>query len=155
MQTNTDAEVPERFSKEIREFKMPKALLVGESAQGSSYIAKRLRERGCRCEFAASYEEALSLLGTHEFCLVLSPTRLRTTNLLPLMDLLEGSTASLFYAHSVERGCWWLPAIRRGHKCFGSYAVRPSEFVAVLDETIAEVRRNGCMNDAKSDACAV
>jgi hypothetical protein len=113
-----------------------KVLLIGASAPASSYLADRLRARGFKCELATSYEAACSLLGAQEFCVVLSPTRLRTKSLLPLMNLLEGSDVTLFYAERVEEGCWWLPALRRGVECFGSCAVRPSEFVSMLIETI-------------------
>ena len=126
---------PEK-SQDIRK---PKVLLVGESAVGSSYVVNRLWQRGCECEFAASYEEVLALVRSQDIYLVLCPTRLNGRNLLPLIDLLEGSDISLFYAASGERGNWWLPALRDGRKCFkcfGSGAVRPNEFISVLDEVI-------------------
>jgi len=72
--------------------------------------------------------------------LALSPMRLRGATLFPLIDLLEGSRVTLFYSHVVEQGCWWLPALRHGERCFGSCALRPSEFVSVLDEAIAEIQ---------------
>jgi len=111
-------------------------LLVGESAVGSSYLVNRLWQRGCLCEFAASYDEVLALVKSQDLYLVLCPMRLNGRNLLPLIDLLEGSSVSLFYAQVVEQVCWWLPALRHGHKCFGSGAVRPSEFIPLLDELI-------------------
>jgi len=117
----------------------PKVLLVGENPQGSSYLEKRLRGRGCECEFAASYKEACSLLGTEDFDLVLSPIRLRDGSLYPLIGLFDGSGTTLFYFQTVEDGCWWLPALRHGHNCFGSSAMRPGEFVVELDEAIEEI----------------
>ena len=113
-----------------------KALLIGENPQGSPYLAKRLEERGCECEFALSYQEACWLLRAQDFDLVLSPMRLRGGSLFPLIGLLDGSGITLFYSHAVEDGCWWLPALRHGQNCFGSSALRPSEFVAALDEAI-------------------
>jgi len=74
--------------------------------------------------------------------LVLSTTRLRGRDLLPLADLLGGSKVTLFYTHSVELGCWWLPALWRGRRCFGSYAIPPSQFVSVLEELTNEIRRD-------------
>ena len=118
------------------ETKRPNALLIGESPQGSSFLVRRLQKRGCECEFATSYEEACSLLSAHEFDLVLSPMRFRKRSLFSLIDLLDGSGVTLFYSHVVEEGCWWLPALRCGQKCFGLSALRPSEFPAVLDEAI-------------------
>ena len=117
----------------------PKALLIGENPHGSWYLAKHLQERGCECEFAVSYREACSLLMTQGFDLVLSPMRLRDGSLFPLIGLLDGSGITLFYSHAVEDGCWWLPALRHGQNCFGSSALRPSEFVAALDEAIEEI----------------
>ena len=118
------------------ESRRPKALLIGEKPQGSSYLAKRLQRRGCECEIAVSYQEACLLLGAQSFDLVLSPFRLRDDSAFPLVGLLDGSTTTLFYSQPVEDGCWWLPALRHGQNCFGSSALRPSEFVAALDEAI-------------------
>ena len=120
--------------------KIPNALLVGENAQGSWCLARCLRERGCRCEFASSSQQAFSLVQNLDLDLVLSPVRLRNVSLLFLMELLDGSEVTLFYFQAVERGCWWLPAIREGERCLGSSALSPSEFVSVLDGVIDEVR---------------
>ena len=124
---------------DLMEPRGPKALLIGESPQGSSHLAKRLQERGCECEFAVSCEEARSSLGTKRFDLALSPMRLRGVSLFPLICSLDESNITLFYFHAVEDGCWWLPALRHGQHCFGSSALRPSEFVAVLDDVIEEI----------------
>ena len=118
----------------------PRALLIGENSQGSSHLVKLLEGHGCECSFATSYQEACSLLGTQPFDLVLSPMRLRDCSVFPLVSLLDGSDVTLFYYQLVEDGCWWLPALRSGQKCFGSQALRPSEFVVSLNEVIAEIR---------------
>jgi CheY-like chemotaxis protein len=121
------------------EHKRPKALLIGENPQGSSYLAKRLQTRGCECEFAVSPQDVYSLLRAQGFDLVLSPIRLRYDSLFGLIALLDSSGVTLFFSHAVEDGCWWLPALRHGQKCFGSSALRPSEFVVELDEAIQEI----------------
>ena len=131
-----DSETHATKAQKPRDNKKLNVLLVGESVLGASFLVNRLWQRGCRCEFATSYEQLRTLLNDHDIYLVLCPTRLSGRNLLPLIDLLEGSNVSLFYAQSVEDGCWWLPALRQGRKCFGSCAVRPSEFISVLDEMI-------------------
>lgn len=118
----------------------PRALLIGENSQGSSHLAKLLEGRGCKCSFATSYPEACSLLDTQSFDLVLGPLRLRDSSIFPLVGLLEGSNVTLFYFQPVEDGCWWLPALRRGRRCFGSDALRPSEFVVSLNGIISEMR---------------
>jgi hypothetical protein len=120
--------------------RVPRALLIAEGLQSPSSLARRLEGQGCWCSFARSYREACSSLGNQDFDLVLSPLRLRGVTLFPLIDLLAGSRITLFYSHPVEQGCWWLPGLRRGQKCFGSAAFRPSEFVSVLDEAIVEVQ---------------
>lgn len=119
-----------------------KVLLIGESAQGCSNLAKSLELRGCESRFATTYQDACSLLTAEGFSLVLSPLRLRETSLFPLLGVLQGSPATLFYFQLVEEGCWWLPALRRGKKCFGSAAFRSIEFFSVLEETIEEIRSN-------------
>jgi CheY-like chemotaxis protein len=121
-------------------FRKPRVLLIGETINDSSYLAKRLEERGCHCSFAKSCQESASLLRQADFDLVLSSARLRDCGGAVLIDQLKGSGATLFYYYAVEQGCWWLPALRRGRECFGSPALRPTEFVTVLDELIRELR---------------
>ena len=89
--------------------RMPKALLIGENAQGSSYLAKRLQERGLECSFATSYQEASSLLRVQGFGLVLSPMRLRDGSLFPLIGLLRGSRITMFYYYAVEDASLQMP----------------------------------------------
>lgn len=117
----------------------PKVLLIGESPHGSSHLAKRLQGRGFECVFALSHEEACSLLRAQGFDLVLTPLRMAGGSAFSLVALLEGSTTTLFYFEPVENGCWWLPALRNGHNCFGSSALLPSEFVPLLDQIIDQI----------------
>ena len=117
-----------------------KVLLIAENPRASSHLTERLAKHGCGCEFAGSLGEATSRLQANDYDLVLSATRLPDGGAFPLMDLLEGSDATLFYFHAVEEGCWWLPGVRHGRKCFGSSALRSNEFVPVLDEAIDAIR---------------
>jgi hypothetical protein len=119
----------------------PHILLVGETVQGSSFLAS-LHRRGCQCISATSCREAFLILGKQEFDLVLCPTRMRDGSLYPVMRLLEGSGATMFYFYPVERGCWWLPALRRGRMCLGSAAYRGKDFVTLLDEMIEQIQRD-------------
>lgn len=118
----------------------PKALLIGVRSLQSSYLAKHLERKGCECRFATSYPQACSHLSNEPFDMVFSPTMLRRISGYRLIDLLEGTRVTLFYSYAVEQGCWWLPALRQGEKCFGSSALRVNEFVSVLDELIAQIR---------------
>jgi DNA-binding NtrC family response regulator len=122
------------------ETKRVEVLLIGESPQGSSYLTNRLQGRGCDCEFVTSYQQACATLRSRHFDLVLSPMRLSDRSVFPLIDFLEGAGVTLFYSQAVEEGCWWLPALRCGQRCFGSSALRPGEFMSALDEAIEEIR---------------
>lgn len=117
-----------------------KIMLVGENPQGSSYLVSRLEGQGCECRFATSYQEACTLLRQGRYDLVLSPIRLCSGSVFPLIDVLEGSGTTLFYSHAVEDSCWWLPALRKGQRCFGSPALRPSEFINALGGIIGEIQ---------------
>jgi len=139
MATGVDVQMRVAYSR--RASGIPAALLIGQNTLLSSYLADHLRERGLQSKCATSLLEAGLLLRSAHFCLVLSPTRLHDNSLLPLIDLLEGSGATLFFVQSVEDDRWWIPALRCGRRCLGSYALRPIEFATVLDRTIAEIRR--------------
>lgn len=114
--------------------------MIRENAQGSSYLVNHLEGYGCKCKFAASCLDAIALFDTQDFDLVLSPMRLGDASALPLVSRLDGSGTYLFYYQPVEEGCWWLPALQAGQKCFGSDALRPSEFAVRLEEIIGEIR---------------
>ena len=58
------------------ESKRPSVLLIGENAQGSSYLASRLDKRECECSFASSCREAFLILQDQKVDLVLSPMSL-------------------------------------------------------------------------------
>jgi hypothetical protein len=118
----------------------PSVLLIGESPQDSSELSARMEMLGCQCRFVSSCREAHLVVRSQAFDLVLGHGRLPDGSLYSLMNLLEGSGATMFYSFAVEYGCWWLPALRRGQKCFGSPALRPSEFMCLLNEMIRELR---------------
>ncbi len=113
-------------------------LLLGESERGSSYLLRRLQERGCHCSFATSAEEALALFDRHAFHLILSTSPLHQAN--PSIALLGESNCSAFYCYPVEDDCWWLPLVRRGQECEAVPALRPSEFFSLLDQLVREIK---------------
>lgn len=121
--------------------KTPKVLLISRVKEGTGYLYRRFQMRGCDCKFATSVAEARELLQQHAFDLVLSPDRLRDENMFGLMELLEGTTGTLFYSHVTEDGSYWVPAYRNGEKVLGAPALRPSELVIELDALIADLKR--------------
>ena len=115
-----------------------RVLLLGECARGSSNLLWHLGQRGCRCWFAASAEEAVALFHEYKFHLILSTSPVHQAT--QMVSLLGRSNCSVFYAYPVEQGCWWLPLMNRGQKCFGAPALRPSEFADVLDQELERIR---------------
>ena len=113
-------------------------LLLDKCAKGASCLSWHLERRGCRCWFATSAEKALELFHQYNFQLILgtSPVPQATQ----MASLLGGSDCSVFYAYPVEQGCWWLPLMNRGQKCFGAPALRSSEFADVLDQELERIR---------------
>lgn len=137
-------------AKERLDIKTVKVLLIADNPNGASYLAERLAKKGCGCEFVSSLGEAVPQIRANDYDLVLSATKLRDGGAFALMDLLEGSSATLFYFQPVEEGCWWLPGLRRGKKCFGSSAVRPSDFVPILDKVIDEIQTMQKFEDSQA-----
>lgn len=58
----------------------------------------------------------------------------------PLVNQLEGSRTTLFFFQAVEESCWWLPGLRLGRNCFGSCALRRSEFITSLGRIMDEIQ---------------
>lgn len=113
-------------------------LLLGESEMGSAYLARRLEQLGCQSWFARTTEESLALSNGHEFRLFLSTKPLQRN--CPVVARLSASGCDIFYCYPVEEGCWWLPLRVDGRDCLGSPALRPSEFMGLLDQVVQRIR---------------
>jgi hypothetical protein len=120
--------------------KTPKVLLIAASPMGVSFLVTRLKKWECEIHFASCYKEANMFVGTQRFDVVLSEFKLSDGSSYPLADLLVGSNTTLVYSYPVETGCYWLPAVKNGRSCWGSLAMRPSEFVLYLDDILKEIR---------------
>jgi hypothetical protein len=107
---------------------------------GVSFLAARLKRWECEIDFASSCKEASTFLSDRQFDLVLSEHRLRDGSSDPLAASLIGSSTTLIYSYPVETDCWWLPAVKNGQLCWGSLAMRPSEFIRFLDNILNEIR---------------
>lgn len=114
-----------------------RVLLVGRSKRSFAQVSRYLEESGCECKFASSYTDGLMLLADTPFDLVLCSGQpgIRT-----LVSSVVGSPASVFCAHAVEDGCWWLPVVRHGKECLGASALGPSEFRILLEETLTVLK---------------
>jgi hypothetical protein len=115
-----------------------RVLLLRECARGSSHLLWHLGQRGCHCCFAASAEEAVALFQQYKFHLIFSASPVHQAT--RMVSLLGRSNCSVLCAYSVERGCWWLPLMNGGQKCFGAPALLPSQFAGVLDQKLKEIR---------------
>jgi hypothetical protein len=120
--------------------KTPKILLIAGSPMGVSFLAARLEKWACEIQFASSCDEANTFVSNQRFDLVLSELRMWDRSSDPLAASLIGSRTTLVYSYPVETGCWWLPAVRNGTSCWGSLAMRPSEFIGFLDQILKEIR---------------
>ncbi len=114
----------------------PKILLVGREFTPGSTFLERLCRNGCACAVAGSLEEARAVVRESEFDLVLSGIALADGSAVPLLGLLEGTPATLFFCVAVHDGCWWLPALDRGRRTWGQAALRPAQFAAILAELL-------------------
>jgi hypothetical protein len=119
---------------------------------GVSFLAARLKRWECEIDFASSCKEASTFVRDRRFDLVLSEYRLRCGSSYPLATSLIGSSTTLIYSYPVETDCWWLPAVKNGQSCWGSLAMRPSEFIGFLDDILKEIRsRQASISDEFSE----
>jgi hypothetical protein len=127
-------------------------LLVGEVPRSSLQLLLWLYERGCRCHFATSYQDACSLISRTQFDLVLSQYQLPDRTAFSLLDWLIGSPATLFLSTVVESGCLWLPMLERGKRCVGAPVLRSSDFNEALARVLGVEGRSDEMETVGSGA---
>ncbi len=117
----------------------PKILLVTRNPMSMSFLTARLKKWPCEVHFCSSCREADAFVSNQRFDLVLSEVSGGDLRSLSLAASLTGSRTTLIYSYPVETGCWWLPALKHGLSCWGSMAMRPSEFIGFLDEILKEI----------------
>jgi hypothetical protein len=117
-----------------------RVLLLGESTSNFHHLQKSLERRRCRCRRVQSYEEAHRALEEETPDIVLSAIPPQPGAISSMTERLAGSQASFYYAYPVENGCWWMPALHRGERCFGAPAMRPAKFTGVIDQVVEEIR---------------
>ena len=119
--------------------KTPKVLLITANPMSLSFLTARLRRWPCEIHSCSSCREADAFVSNQPFDLVLSEFNAGDASSLSLVASLTGSRTTLVYSYPVETGCWWLPALKHGRSCWGSLAMRPSEFIGFLDEILKEI----------------
>ncbi|MGH9717804.1 MAG: hypothetical protein ACRD4R_13910 [Candidatus Acidiferrales bacterium] len=120
------------------DYSFAKALLLGETESGSSYLRWQLENRGCHCWFAHSTTEAATLYQEHTFDLILS-TKL-VSKFDATLPLLASTGCKIFHCLPDEESCWWLPMPTDGQKFADGPGMRPSEFLDMLDKMLAQRR---------------
>jgi hypothetical protein len=96
-------------------------------------IREILAERGLACSIAITPEEALDMFGHGKFDLILTlNTKLKEAPE-PLLYSLGTSTVSAFLCYPAEAGCWWLPVLLNGKRCFGAPGLRERDFLEMID----------------------
>lgn len=107
-------------------------LLIGETARSSSNLLEWLQARGSCCQFSRSYGDACPLIRSTQFDLVLSEYALPDRTAFPLLDHLEGSSATLFFSTRGEDGSLWLKMLERGRRCVGAPILRSVDLPQAL-----------------------
>jgi hypothetical protein len=116
-----------------------RVLLVGDSPQSFFFCRQVLERHGCECRFAGSIDAVRDLLDLWPFDIVLSTHIVSGEATQGLVNLLEGSGASLFSSLRVEEGSWWLPILRFGKEYHGP-ALPPGDFAYVLEDLREQIQ---------------
>jgi hypothetical protein len=116
----------------------PRILLVGKCLIGSTELRSFLEGLGTRLHFSETLAGAASLLRRWRFDVVLSQAQLPEGSARRLLRNLLTSSASFILSFRSESTYLWLPAIWNGQHCWGTLALRPSEFRAKLRELLGE-----------------
>ena len=115
----------------------PKVLLVGPQFPYAAATIDWFRRRQRECAIVSTRREACDLFLAGKYDLILSNNQLSDGSGFGLIELLAGFPVTLFISHPIEDSCIWLPAILRGVECWGSCALKPREFVRLIEEVIA------------------
>lgn len=117
-------------------------LLVGDDVGQSRKLLRWLDSRGCLRQFADSYRNACQLILRTKFDLVICQYQLPDRTAFPLLDLLGGSPATLFFSARVESGCLWLPMLVQGERRVGTALLRSSDLVQALDKVLSDTLKS-------------
>ena len=116
----------------------PSVLLVGRNESLASRLFKMLERLGADAAFTSPPRATSECIQNGCYKLVLLDSCVPSEQRKRLVGDLSGSQTSLFYVYPVERGCWWLPALRFGEDCHGAPAFRSHEFLRELDRLLQD-----------------
>src|ERR1700740_1900023 len=111
-------------------------LLVGKKVQHCTELHRWLHNRGLWCEYAEFYRDACSWISRRQFDLVISEYQLPDRTAFPLLDVLAGSPAAVFFSRVLTTDSLWLLMLDRGRRCVGAPAVRSSNLQGALDRVL-------------------
>jgi hypothetical protein len=114
-------------------------LLIGEKVQHCSELLWWLDDRGLPCEYAEFYEDACSRISRRQFDLVISEYQLPDRTAFPLLDVLAGSRATLFFSRALAIDFLWLLMLDRGRRCFGTPVVRSNNLHGAFDRILQNI----------------
>jgi hypothetical protein len=111
-------------------------LLVGQNMQRCAELHWWLDNRELRCEYAEFYHDACSRVSQRQYDLVASEYQLPDRTAFPLLDMLAGSPATLFFSRALATDFLWLRMLNRGRRCVGAPVVRSSNLHGALDQAL-------------------
>jgi hypothetical protein len=109
-------------------------LLVGQTVQRCPELHCWLDNRELRYEYAEFYHDTRSRISRRQFDLVISEYQLPDRTAFPLLDVLAGSPATLFFSRALATDFLWLLMLDRGRRCVGAPVVRSSNLHGALDQ---------------------
>jgi hypothetical protein len=111
-------------------------LLVGQNVQRCPELRWWLDNRELRREYAESCHDACSRVSRRQYDLVISEYQLPDRTAFPLLDVLAGSPATLFFSRTLATDFLWLRMLDRGRRCVGAPVVRSSNLHGALDQAL-------------------
>jgi hypothetical protein len=116
----------------------PVVLLVGRNGSWGTSVLKSLEKFACELFYVPPQSVTSQYVRNGAYSLILLDSTVSSEQRRQLASELAGSEASIFYTFPVENGCWWLPALRRGHNCHGAPAFRRNEFPFELERLLRD-----------------
>lgn len=122
------------------------ALLVGKQVQGCPELRCWFDSRRLTSEHSASFQEACDRIRQKQFDLIISEYQLPDRTAFPLLSVLAGSPATLFFARALKREFLLLLVVDRGRRCVGNPVVLSRNLHVALDRALHAIENAREMN---------